>query len=623
MFPNTQNELLNLFSLRIDNNIDNIYREDNEANNRLLKIKANEIRRSNSTLVCLNIEKDHESCNNSYLKEIVNNIGINNSSESDENYKTSIANLNVVKKNKYNSKYYFLKIQQDLFLSYYNINTEFKQNYCISLIEKTNLINRLSIINSHPTLSFLNKILKSIYKSNSLEYVNLSGIDFDYFYKDENKDYNNLNSNNNIYCIENINRTNLFINFCWIKELVLENCNLNDELIILSFNSIYDNSNLNLLLEKINLNSNNLTNKAIESIVKCVESRCFKRLKCLKLANNKITNLDFILNLLGLETLNCYNNPIDSEGANSLINLLKKESCSLKNINIGKLYLNEKFIINMSKAIEENIINNKLENVILNKSLLGNHIVGSMNNKITKNVESNNKSNKMASNNLNDYCINYLSDILFNLNNVYLIDFSYLNLKNLNEFCQSLRFCDSIKTINLSNNNFHNKVLVNILNSLCFTNVRRINLSNNYFDSIEAETLNNFLKNNNNLIEINLSENLFLYKDLLMICSFIKYNSKYNIIEYFDLTNQKLNCYNIANSNKLNYGKSVINDSFYYNSINNSSKNVEKLVINNNNFVNSVFLLDEDNNLTKDFVILNNIISNIFNRNNFHVCVNI
>ena len=298
----------------------------------------------------------------------------NNIYKSKKNKKDEIDNNNIINENEEEDSLLFEKKESfnKIEINNKNLNNE----------EKQNEINKDKIINNNKDENIPNNNIDIEKKENKNENNENKEMIID---KKEIKEKNEINNNNFInesigvesldlgYNFINYQRLDKIILSNHIKELKIEGNDLHlwGDDIYLFFDFIIDNK----VLEKLNLNNNNLQNIANKFLEKMYnfnnenDSNC--SLKFLSLEDNQIKNINLELtNLLSinknLEVLNLRKNLINDEMGNNYFfhSLFKSKFSSIKEINMSNNKISLNFIDKIIKYSRENIIEKK--NFVLN-----------------------------------------------------------------------------------------------------------------------------------------------------------------------------------------------------------------------------------------------------------------
>lgn len=495
--------------------LEDLFKSKNDANNLLTHFKVITLQNNNFISKCSSLDPAHTCKSRDFLEKLLKPT-VESSHlmcmQHDQLKKT----LNV------NSNRTLLKLTQDLTLTFSMTNTNYKQQYYLTLLTRTNAFEALYLNNLNPQLTFFKELLAAIIKSNSLIKVDFSGNDIEYILESKSQkipynksilqgigDKSQINSLNAFaYFFSRINHT---------KELIFENCELSDKMLATCFEKLYENEN-SPQIEVFNFNSNSLGNDSMKLLVKAIETHMFNHIRVLELANNDISKLYGLENLLSLEKLNLFNNPVENDEAAGISRLISKQSSKFRNINMGKTKITKEFIIKLSSNIKDNH-SIRLESVSFSDTAI------------------------------DDYSVNILSDVILDARHQLTnLDLSGCGLKDLGNLCNNLKLNKTIKTLILDNNQIESPILNSLLTASCFTNLKRLSLKNNIICSFDAETLNDFLKYNYSLIDLALSSNMLDCTQLKMFISFLKYHAKETSLVDVDLRSQNLFTYQIPAS---------------------------------------------------------------------------
>lgn len=465
--------------------LENMFKIKDTSNFSLIANKIDKLQNNDHHIICCSKDSNCSLVKEDY-KLILNS---NNFNLNGLNYPNVYKNFN----SQIDTMY---KFKKNIFFTQFNTNNKFKRKYLIFLIQKTNIVDFVSLSNLPIKYKgFLKDILNSILYSNSIRKIDFSG-----FKPFETIEYSNI-------------IVDFFSKVENIQEITMENCDITDEFMLKCLEAFNKNNSIRNKLENINLNSNFLSNKTFEELTKTIISKdnLFKNFRKLSFANNNLTRIPSIDSLLFLEHLNLYNNMIDDDEAEQINKLCSKSSACLSYLNLGKTKITPKFLINLSTSIKDN-------NFISFEYL--------------------NFSNNM----LDDYSINLISDyVLKKQHKLCHLDISNTRIKDITNLINNLKLNSSLKILNLNNNLIESDSFNNLLISSCFSNLTKLFIANNMITTIRPDFLSDFLKTNDSLTDLDLSGNMINIKELKKISTFIKYYAQESYLVDINLKDQVVN----------------------------------------------------------------------------------
>lgn len=507
-----QNEFTNIARKHHNFWLEDLFKNKNDANNLLTHFKVITLQNNNFISKCSSLDPTHTCKSRDFLEKLLKPTA-------ESSHLMCMKHDQLKKTLSINSNRTLLKLTQDLSLTFSMTNTNYKQQYYLTLLTRTNAYESLYLNNLNPQISFFKELLAAIVKSNSLVKVDFSGNDIEMILESKSQKLPYNKSLNQGKCEDSqISGLNPFAYFfsklSRTKELIFENCELSDKLLSQCFEKLYENEN-SPQLEHLNFNSNAMGNESMQILMKSIETHMFNYIRILELANNDISKLYGLENLINLESMNLYNNPIENEEAAGITRLISKQSSKLRKINMGKTKITKEFIIKLSNNIKDN------NSISLERI-------------------------SISDNAIDDYSVNILSDVILEpRHNITNLDLSGCGLKDLGTLCNNLKLNKTIKTLLLDNNQIESPILNSLLVASCFTNLKRISLKNNVICNFDAEVLNDFFRYNNSLVDLSLNSNMLDCSQLKMFVSFIKYHAKETCLIDVDLRSQSLFTYHL------------------------------------------------------------------------------